>query len=60
MFSDHSSIQVTAVGPKSSSVSASINVHFTSGDALEGTVSASANCDDAVVDAYLNGNPKCK
>jgi hypothetical protein len=59
LFSDQSSIQVTSVGPKSSPVSVSIDVHFTSGDALQGTVSASAGCDEAAVDEYLNGNPKC-
>jgi hypothetical protein len=59
LFSDQSAIQVTSVGPKSSPVSASIDVHFTSGDALRGTTSASAGCDEAAVDEYLNGNPKC-
>jgi hypothetical protein len=59
LFSDQSSIQVTSVGPKSSPVSASINVHFTSGDTLRGSVSASVGCDEAAVDEYLNGSPKC-
>jgi len=59
LFSDQSSIQVTSVGPKSSPVSVSIDVRFTSGDALQGTVSASAGCEEAAVDAYLNGSPKC-
>jgi hypothetical protein len=59
LFSDRSSIQVTTVGPKSSPVTASIDVHFTSGDALQGTVSAYAGCDEAAVDEYLNGTPKC-
>ena len=39
LFSDQSSIQVTSVGPKSSPVSASIDVHFTSGDTLRGEAS---------------------
>lgn len=59
LFSDQSSIEVTAVGPKSSPVSVSIDVHFTSGDALQGSISASVGCDEAAVDKYLNGNPKC-
>jgi hypothetical protein len=59
LFSDQSSIQVTSVGPKSGPVSASIDVHFTSGDALQGSVSASTGCDEAAVDEYLNDNPKC-
>jgi hypothetical protein len=59
LSADQSSIQVTAVGQKSSPVSASIDVHFTSGDALQGSISASAGCDEAAVDEYLNHNPKC-
>jgi hypothetical protein len=59
LFSDQSSIQVTAVGPKNDPVSAAINVHFTSGDALRGSISASVGCDEAAVDGYLNGSPKC-
>jgi hypothetical protein len=59
LFSDQSSIQVTSVGPKSSPVTASVDVHFTSGDALEGSVSASVGCDETAVDEYLNGSPKC-
>ena len=59
LSSTQSSIQVTSVGPNSSPVSASINVHFTSGDALQGIVSASAGCGEAAVDEYLNGTPKC-
>jgi hypothetical protein len=59
LFSDQSSIQVTSVGSKSSPVSVSINVHFTSGDALQGSISASTGCDEATVDEYLNGNPTC-
>jgi hypothetical protein len=59
LFSDQSSIAVTSVGPKSTPVSVSIDVHFTSGDALQGSVSASVGCDEAAVDKYLNGNPTC-
>jgi hypothetical protein len=59
LVSDQSSIQVTAVGPKSSPVSASIDVHFSSGDALHGSISASADCDEAAADEYLNRNPQC-
>jgi len=59
LSSDQSSIQVTSVGPKSRPVSASINVHFTSGDSLQGNIAASIPCDEAAVDAYLNRNPKC-
>jgi hypothetical protein len=59
LSSDQSSIQVTSVGPKSSPVSVSINIHFTSGDTLQGSISASVGCDETAVDAYLNGSPKC-
>jgi hypothetical protein len=59
LFSDQSSIQVTAAGPKSDPVTVSLDVHFTSGDTLQGTVSAATGCDEAAVDEYLNGNPKC-
>jgi hypothetical protein len=59
VFSDQSSIQVTAVGPKSSPVSLSVNVHFTSGDSIQGSISAAAGCDEGSVDAYLNDSPKC-
>lgn len=59
LSSDQSSIQVTAVGPKSSALSVSIDVHFTSGDSLQGSISASAGCDEAGVDSYLNRNPQC-
>ena len=59
LFSDQSSIQITSVGPKSSPVSAAIDVHFTSGDSLQGDISAASGCDEAAVDAYLNRNPKC-
>jgi hypothetical protein len=60
LFSDQSSIQVTSVGPKSSPVSVSIDVHFTSGDSLQGSISAATGCDEAAVDEYLNRNPKCQ
>jgi hypothetical protein len=43
------SIQVTSVGPKRSPVSASINVHFTSGDTLQGRISAPIGCYEAAV-----------
>jgi hypothetical protein len=59
LFSDQSSIQITAVGLKSSPVSASIDVHFTSGDSLQGSISASVGCDEASVDKYLNRSPQC-
>ena len=59
LFSDQSSIQVTAAGPKSDPVTVSVDVHFTNGDSLQGTVSAATACDEAAVDEYLNGNPKC-
>ena len=59
LFSDQSSIQITSVGPQSTPVSVSIDVHFTSGDALQGSISASVGCDEAAVDKYLNGNPTC-
>ena len=59
LFSDQSSIQVTSVGPNSSPVSVSVNVHFTSGDAVQGSLSASVGCDEAAVDEFLNGSPKC-
>jgi hypothetical protein len=59
LSSDQSSIRVTAVGPGSRPVSASIDVHFTSGDSLQGSISASSGCDEAAVDAYLNRTPKC-
>jgi hypothetical protein len=59
LFSDQSSIQVTAVGPKSSPVAVTLDVHFTSGDTLQGSISASVGCDEAAVDEYLNSNPKC-
>ncbi len=60
LFSDQSSIQVTSAGPKSSPVSVSIDVHFTSGDSLKGSVSATTGCDETAVDEYLNGSPKCQ
>lgn len=60
LFSDQSSIQVTSVGPNSSAVTAAIDVHFTSGDALHGSVSASVGCDEAAVDEYLNRNSACE
>lgn len=59
LATDRSSIQVTAVGEKSSPVSASIDVHFTNGDALRGSISASVGCDEVAVDEYLNHSPKC-
>jgi hypothetical protein len=60
LFSDQSSIQVTSAGPKSSPVSVSVDVHFTSGDSLQGNVSATTGCDEAAVDEFLNRNPKCQ
>lgn len=59
LFSDQSSIQVTAVGPQSNPVTVSIDVHFTSGDSLHGIVSAATGCDEALRDKYLNGSWKC-
>ena len=44
---------------QTSPVSAAIDVHFTSGDSLQGDISAASGCDEAAVDAYLNRNPKC-
>jgi hypothetical protein len=60
LFSDQSSIQVDSVGPAGSSLSVSLDVHFTSGDSLQGSLSATASCDEAAVDEYLNGGPKCR
>jgi hypothetical protein len=59
LFSDRSSIQVTSVGTQSAPVSVSIDVHFASGDALQGTISASAGCDETAADQYLNRSPQC-
>ena len=61
LFSDQSSIRVTSVGPKSAPVSLSLDVHFTSGDSLQGNASALASetCDETAVDEYLNRNPTC-
>jgi len=59
LSSDQSSIQVTSVGAKSTPVSLSLDVHFTSGDTLRGSISAATGCDEAAVDAYLNRSPQC-
>jgi hypothetical protein len=59
LFSDQSSIQVTSVGPNSAPVTVSIDVHFTSGDSLQGTISATTGCDESAVDEYLNTSPHC-
>jgi len=59
LFTDQSSIQVTAAGPKSSPVSLTLDVHFTSGDSLKGSISATTECDETAVDTYLNSSPIC-
>jgi len=57
--SDRSSIQVTSVGPGSTQVSVTVDVHFASGDEIQGRVSASTGCDETAVDQYLNSSAKC-
>jgi len=57
--SDRSSIHVTSVGPGSTQVSVTVDVHFASGDELQGSISASTGCDEAAVDQYLNSSAKC-
>jgi len=59
LFTDQSSIQVTQVGSNSAPVTVSVDVHLTSGESLAGSISATAGCDEAAVDRYLNTSPQC-
>jgi hypothetical protein len=52
-------IDVGTVGAAGASVSGTISATFDNGNSLSGSFSASATCDEAAVDAWLNANPKC-
>lgn len=55
-FTDQVQINVSQVGPP---VAGTFTAHYQNGDAITAVFSASASCDEAAVDFYLNRNPTC-
>jgi hypothetical protein len=60
LFANQVAIDVGKVGDDGASVDGTLTAHYTNGEALAGKFSASASCDAAAVDRYLNASPSCE